>query len=240
MDLFDREQQVYEKSLVHIEDVQKGAPFNFEFFETITKEYGTLLKYIRVVTKISDKTSVNLHKSNLDLTGKVHHDALTGIYNRRFLEEALKRYIRDLSRSNSLLSVFMLDIDHFKRYNDTYGHSEGDACLQNIAQTLLKCITREDDFVARYGGEEFVMILPHTDRHGAQLAADRVLEKIIALNIPHEKNDDIGHVTISIGFSTIAVKHTHSFADYIKCADEALYTSKQNGRNRYTYKEFKD
>jgi diguanylate cyclase (GGDEF)-like protein len=99
---------------------------------------------------------------------------------------------------------------------------------------------REDDFIARYGGEEFVIVLPRTDEHGAHVTASRVLEKMITRGIPHEKSEVAGYITVSIGVTTIRVKHTHNSTDYIRCADEALYVSKQNGRNRYTFVRFKE
>lgn len=238
MDLFEREQRIFEKASCHADNVRNGAPVNIDELETIAKEYGKLLKYVRRVTRFSDRNTFSLLKNNLDLNGKVHNDPLTGIYNRRFLEENLRRNIKELSRSGSVMSVAMLDVDFFKKYNDTYGHNEGDVCLQIIGKILLQCITREDDFVARYGGEEFVIVLPHADEYGARLTAERVLEKMLESNIPHAQNEATGCVTVSIGVTTIKVKHTHKITDYIKCVDEALYMSKQNGRNRYTYKQF--
>jgi len=238
MDLFEREQGIYEDSFMHVIDVRSGAPVDFEIFESLTEEYGRLLKHARRVTKMSDKNTVDLFARNIDLTNKVHYDSLTGIYNRRFMEECIKRNIKELSRSNSVISVLMMDVDFFKKYNDTYGHTAGDICLQAIAETLSKCITREDDFVARYGGEEFIIVLPNTDENGACIMAAKVNEKMIERNIPHEKSEVAGYITISIGITSARVKHTHQGADYIKCADDALYISKQAGRNRYTFLQY--
>ena len=161
-------------------------------------------------------------------------DALTGIYNRRFLEENLERTIKALSRSESKLSILMLDVDYFKKYNDTYGHNMGDTCLKAVANTLAKSIVRSDDFIARYGGEEFVVVLPNADEQGAKKVAERLLKNIRTLNIPHEKNDAASFVTVSIGGATNIVNHSHTVDHYFKRADEALYKSKQKGRNRYT------
>jgi len=169
-----------------------------------------------------------------DLFIKGHYDGLTGIYNRRYMEVTLQRIMVTLSRTQSMLSVLFLDIDFFKKYNDTYGHSEGDECLKTIAQTLNKVIMRGGDFAARYGGEEFVVVLPGTDKAGAQFTADKMLQAIRELKIPHVQNDG-GIVTVSIGITTGFYTHTQTWADYIKKADEALYISKQNGRNRCTF-----
>jgi diguanylate cyclase (GGDEF)-like protein len=128
----------------------------------------------------------------------------------------------------------MIDVDFFKKYNDTYGHSMGDVCLHVIAATLGKNLARADDFVARYGGEEFAAALPNTDENGALLVANKLLESVRALGIPHESSSIADYVTISIGITTGSVVYTQSLHDYLKRADEALYMSKQNGRNRCT------
>ena len=161
-------------------------------------------------------------------------DVLTGIYNRRFLEENVERLIKSLSRSGDKLSLLMLDVDFFKKYNDTYGHGMGDICLKTVANTISQSISRANDFVARYGGEEFAVVLPNADERGAYKVAQRMLQNIRERNIPHEKNDVAAFVTVSIGGVTSIVVHSHTGNDYLKKADEALYKSKQNGRNRYT------
>jgi len=173
-----------------------------------------------------------------DLFTKAHYDALTGIHNRRFMETNLK-YIMDLlSRFDGVMSVLMLDVDYFKKYNDTYGHEQGDACLKLVAQALSGSIIRANDFIARYGGEEFIAVLPNTDEAGARLIAQKLLESVQALNIPHANNAAAPYVTVSIGVTTGTVTHLQDWTDYVKRADEALYMSKQNGRNRHTYLDF--
>jgi len=171
---------------------------------------------------------------------KIYYDALTGIYNRRYFDENLEQIIKSLSRPAGTLSLMMVDIDFFKKYNDTYGHSAGDNCLINTATALSGMMAREGDFVARYGGEEFVVVLPHTDENGARLFAEKLLESVRKLGIPHETSEVAHFVTISIGATTGSVRHTQKAVDYIKSADKALYLSKQNGRNRYTYISFDD
>jgi diguanylate cyclase (GGDEF)-like protein len=166
---------------------------------------------------------------------EVYYDALTGIYNRRYLDESLGRLIKNLSRSNGVLSLMMIDIDHFKDYNDIYGHNEGDNCLKTVVGILSKSITRDTDFIARYGGEEFTIVLPHTDRNGACKIAEKLLENVRNAKIPHSKSDIAVQVTISIGVTTGRVNHAQTAADYIKRADEMLYISKQGGRDRYTF-----
>jgi len=163
-------------------------------------------------------------------------DQLTGIYNRRFLNGNLKKIIRSLSRSGGRLSLLLVDIDYFKKYNDTYGHDMGDICLRTVANALAGCITREEDFIVRYGGEEFAVILPNTGEDGADFIAERMLKVIHECNMPHEKSDVADFVTVSIGGMSCVVKYSHNERDFIKRADEALYKSKQEGRNRYTFK----
>jgi len=172
-----------------------------------------------------------------DLFTKAHYDVLTGIHNRRALEKNLKRNIEYISRIGGRLSLLMIDVDHFKKFNDTYGHEEGDKCLRSIATTLSGGLKRIDDFVGRYGGEEFVALLPGVDEQGARLVADRLRRNVQDLKIPHEKNVS-GWVTISIGITTGQVAYTHNWSDYLKRADEALYMSKQNGRNQSTFLNF--
>jgi len=167
-------------------------------------------------------------------------DPVTSVYNRRYLDVQLKKLINSLSRSCSELSILLIDIDYFKKYNDTYGHDAGDSCLRTVAIALSQCVKREGDFIARYGGEEFAVVLPHTDAAGTQIMADEMLGKIRECNIPHKASDIAGHVTISIGGITSVVNPSLSAKKYIKWADEALYESKKCGRNRYTLKSFKD
>jgi len=162
-------------------------------------------------------------------------DPVTGIYNRRYLDENLKRVLSSLSRSHGTLSLLMIDVDLFKNYNDTYGHSKGDICLKTIAEVLGAGLLRTDDFVARYGGEEFVVVLPNTGEKGARMVADRLLDSIRNRGIPHETSTVAECITISIGVTTGVVLHTYSGDNFIQRADKALYMSKQYGRNMYTF-----
>jgi diguanylate cyclase (GGDEF)-like protein len=173
--------------------------------------------------------------ANAFIRAEVEYDALTGIYNRRYFDETMERLISSLSRSGSLLSMMMIDIDFFKRYNDTYGHIEGDRCLKAVAQTLSLCITRADDFVARYGGEEFIVVLPNTDEQGARMIAEKMLDSIRDMKMTHEKSEAAEYVTVSIGGTTGKVLHTHNAGDFVRKADELMYKSKQEGRNRFSF-----
>lgn len=235
MDLFSDEQQVYDNAVNHIQAVDAGEPYDFEQFRMLAKEYRSILKQLRRVTKFSDQTTVNLHESNLNLSDKVEYDTLTGIHSRHFMEESMEEIFRQLASSGDMLGVMMMDIDFFKRYNDTYGHSAGDDCLRAVAQAINSCVTRTGGFTARYGGEEFVAILPHMDKDDTAELGKTILCVVRELSIPHEKNEVANHVTISIGATAAKAQENLSLTDYIQQADLALYNSKRYGRNCYTY-----
>jgi diguanylate cyclase (GGDEF)-like protein len=239
-DLFAIEQQVYDDAVRRVKEVKKGAEFDFVEYIALANEYGYILKQLRRTTRVSDKTTASLMRNNLDLFDKVHYDQLTGIYNRRYMEESLAQIIKSLSRADGVLSIMLIDIDFFKQYNDAYGHSQGDKCLKLVAKALAQCISRNDDIVARYGGEEFIVILPHTDETGVHVTAGKLLESVKELNIPHENSSVADHVTISVGATTVRVEHTHDYLEYIELADSALYMSKHHGRNSYTYTRFEE
>jgi len=212
-----------------------GTPFPAEITLTRVEYENTfvLIRYTRDLREIKKMAEDVRHlKTEAE---KIYLDPLTNIYNRRHLDENLKRIISLLSRSDAMLSMMMIDIDHFKEYNDTYGHTKGDDCLKAIAATLKNSLTRADDFVVRYGGEEFTIVLPNTDENGASYVADKLLKNIRDMAIPHETSDVADHVTISIGVASGTVKHTHSADYWISLADEMLYKSKQDGRNRCTH-----
>ncbi|MDR2575976.1 MAG: diguanylate cyclase [Treponema sp.] len=184
------------------------------------------------------------YKDEIGTLGEFFHmtiiDPLTGIYNRRYLDGSLRKIIKLHSRTGGSLSLLMIDIDYFKKYNDTYGHDAGDDCLGMVVGVLSQCVIRDDDFIARFGGEEFAAVLPNTDENGARLVAERMLEKVRECNIPHGTSDIAAYVTVSIGGTTGIINHLQHGSDYIKAADKALYESKNNGRNRYTFKNLSE
>lgn len=161
-------------------------------------------------------------------------DPLTSVYNRRYIDENIPRLIKSISRANGLLSLMMIDLDFFKKFNETYGHDKGDNCLKNIAKILTLSLKRDNDIIARYGGEEFLVVLPYTDEKGANMIADRLLKNIRDFNIPYEKNESSDRMTVSIGIVTGGSDYSLTGEDYIKKANEALDISKNTGRNRYT------
>ncbi len=160
-------------------------------------------------------------------------DGLTGIANRRSFDERLGSEWRRGLRNGRPLSLMMIDIDHFKAYNDQYGHVEGDRCIRAVAQTLEQVINRSSDLVARYGGEEFGVILPDTDADAARWLADACLKAIAELDIPHAQSSAGPRVSISIGLCTMTVHSETGAEKLVTRADQALYEAKRAGRNRF-------
>ena len=158
-------------------------------------------------------------------------DGLTALYNRRWLEEALPRYVTRFARDNKPLSLLMIDVDHFKHFNDTHGHPAGDAVLIAVAHCLRNNV-RPGDFVARYGGEEFVVILAHADQAIAVTVAERLREAVSREAVRSKDGTDLPRVTISVGAALLSPGQP---ADaLVAAADGALYESKRSGRNRVT------
>lgn len=163
-----------------------------------------------------------------------HLDGLTGIPNRRQFDEMLVSEWNRARRSNVPLSLIMIDIDHFKRYNDRYGHQAGDACLRQVAQALSKCCRRAGDIVARYGGEEFVLVMYHTPRDDGYAHAEHLRQAITALQLPHE-DSATGYVTISVGAATTVPPADGAPETLLRTADQALYEAKRKGRDQVVW-----
>jgi diguanylate cyclase (GGDEF)-like protein len=159
-------------------------------------------------------------------------DGLTGVLNRRSFDERLEREWRRAGRDAASIAVLMVDIDHFKRYNDHYGHQAGDACLQRLARALGGTVARPADLVARYGGEEFAIILPDTDLDGAARVGETARLTVDGLALPHAASRVAPHVTISVGVAATVPAGQLNAADLVAAADRALYRAKQGGRNR--------
>lgn len=161
-------------------------------------------------------------------------DGLTGIYNRAWLNKKLPSLVNRADRDQHPLSMFMLDVDHFKRFNDRYGHAAGDAVLRLVAEVVSTNV-RPLDLAARYGGEEFCVILPYTNASGARLAAERLIKVLADARMPEQENESLPNITVSIGVASI--KSGEKWESLIKRADEALYLAKKNGRNRIELSE---
>lgn len=178
-----------------------------------------------------------LEAKNVELERLSSLDGLTGIANRRIFDEFISNEWMRAARENSPLSLVLIDIDHFKTYNDNYGHQGGDDCLRKVAQALASNVHRPSDLVARYGGEEFVVVMPGTSKDGAITIADALRTSIDSMNLPHDYSSTSDHVTISLGVSTVVPTNESKAEELIEKADGALYKAKESGRNQYQVAE---
>lgn len=159
-------------------------------------------------------------------------DGLTGIANRRYFNTMLSREFGRMQRHHQSLALIMLDVDDFKAFNDHYGHLHGDACLQQVAQTIAQCLQRPGDIVARYGGEEFVCLLPDTELDGALKLAHDIQAAIAALRMSNEQAQATDFVTISMGVAAMMACELSNGQQLLAVADKRLYRAKHSGRNR--------
>jgi len=173
---------------------------------------------------------LKITRDELDKAARL--DGLTQIYNRREFDRVIAKEWRRCARSRTELSLLMIDIDYFKKYNDHYGHLAGDGCLRLLAQTMKGCTDRVGDLVSRYGGEEFAIVLPDTRVEGVMRVAHKIQADINALNIPHAESDVAEHVTVSIGCYTMVPTPGSDVFVLIDGADKRLYQAKNSGRNR--------
>lgn len=167
---------------------------------------------------------------NIDLEGLTITDALTCLYNRRYFDTQYEKEWNRAFRDNKVISVMIIDIDYFKKYNDYYGHPEGDKCLQQVALALKACINRSNEFVARIGGEEFAAII-NDNKKACEEIARLIHNNLQEMNLEHKKSDK-GRVTVSIGVASAIPDQNNRRSDAIKKADEALYEAKMQGKNQ--------
>ncbi len=195
----------------------------------ISKPINTRIVRARVKTHLALKSQRDLLRS------LAYIDGLTSVFNRRLFDERLVMEWDRSARNGAVLSVILIDVDHFKRYNDHYGHLEGDTCLRAVARALKDNVRRPADLVARYGGEEFGCILPETDLPGALQLADRLRQAVAEQQILHADSPVNACVTISLGVASIYGPHEkHDPQTLLATADTMLYQSKSDGRNRTT------
>jgi diguanylate cyclase (GGDEF)-like protein len=221
--------RILEKDVVNS---TKELQHQYEIFSQFRNGLGiiTLLLSVAVIFVLTKNIS-GIERRLMKLSAV---DSLTGVLNRRSFDQLLDLEWKRSMRSHQPLSLILIDVDHFKPYNDIYGHYEGDRCLKRVAQLLSGSLHREEDIVARYGGEEFAVLLPNVDQDGAREVAERLKMSVYSEEIVHERSEAGGFLTISLGVATVISSLNLDEADLIRTADLALYESKSSGRNRVT------
>ncbi|MCI5221918.1 MAG: diguanylate cyclase [Candidatus Electrothrix sp. AR4] len=192
--------------------------------------YRQHLRLKETIRELEETKKLVLEHNKL-LEELASQDMLTGLYNRRQLEEILEQEVEQCERYNNDLSVLMLDLDHFKKVNDTYGHDFGDYVIREFASRILPCI-RDSDFAFRFGGEEFLVLLPQTDIHGAVATAEKI-RSLCAEKLFQDFPFTIS-MSVSIGVSSYSENPPKHYKDLVRQADQALYHAKKKGRNRVT------
>jgi diguanylate cyclase (GGDEF)-like protein len=191
----------------------------------VTKPISPVILQARV------RNHIDLKRMRDELAELAVTDALTGLSNRRRLEQALQIETDRLAREAKLLTVIILDIDFFKQFNDTYGHPAGDRCIAMVAAALNRAVRRAAEVTARYGGEEFACVLPGVGHHAAMEIANNIRDQVYSLSIPHQKSAAADFVTVSVGVATAICLPGATPDFWLQAADAQLYLAKQSGRN---------
>lgn len=182
--------------------------------------------------------TVQLEQANERLSEQVNEDGLTMLANRRYLDKKLTEFISWHGRNNFPLTIIMIDVDHFKAFNDYYGHLEGDRCLQAVAEELKRTFSRAGELAARYGGEEFVVLISNCDKTKAVRECERLKNCIHRLEILHAKSTTANVVTVSQGMVSWVPTGLETVENMYQIVDKVLYKAKEQGRNRYVVAEF--
>lgn len=201
----------------------------------VIRKNGVTTDLVGFMFDISERKAMEeeLQRANKKLEALSYLDGLTGVPNRRLYDQTLTTEWARALRSGSSLSLIVIDIDHFKDYNDQCGHIQGDECLRQVAEALQSVAVRSTDFFARYGGEEFVLLLPDTAREAARDIAERCRRCILELALPHPASSTGLLLTISAGVASMEPKQGTDQSELFSAADRMLYQAKRNGRNRF-------
>lgn len=200
------------------------------------EKFKTTPKEIRQIMCVFNEMAASIQNNKNILKRLSHTDGLTGVANRRLFDERLDEAWAACTEAEKPLSLIFIDIDHFKQYNDRFGHLEGDACLKKVARAVDALIEEDEQLVARYGGEEFVVILPNTDTKEASSIAKQMQKEVEALRILRSGPEEGQYVTVSIGVATVQPTEEKKKEDLIELADQALYEAKSKGRNKIVVK----
>ena len=208
------------------EDDDEAIGLELGAVDYIGKPFNPMIVRARV------KTHLTLKRQGDYLRSMAMLDGLTGVANRRKLEARLEAAWSQACRDNGPLSLIMIDVDYFKKYNDHYGHQSGDQCLRRLAMALAATLNRPYDLLARYGGEEFACLLPDTDLAGAERVAQKMLAAVAELRIEHLASEVGSQVSLSLGAATVLASDRLTPQELLRCADEQLYLAKAGGRAR--------
>ncbi|KZL92379.1 diguanylate cyclase [Clostridium magnum] len=230
--IFAREDEVLKNAISALEDNIIETDKDKELYRNLVEEYKALLEQTKRITRISDMigNKLNCVRRSVDKASKI--DFLTNIYNRRYFNELLIKEWKSCEESKSFLSILMIDVDKFKRYNDIYGHLSGDKCLKRISEEIKNVVKESNDIVSRYGGEEFIVLIPNSDLEKAKSMAENLRKNIELLGIVHQGSEKYKIVTVSIGIASAIPNENLSPEKLINLADDALYRAKNCGRNR--------
>ncbi len=202
----------------------------FALFTSYRREHDDRTNWLMLMHQSLLHDEVTDSSRHLDRLARF--DPLTDLANRRHLDEFLRQVCARAQRNGESIALLMIDIDHFKSYNDCHGHAQGDLCLQGVAQVLKMSVRQSGDLMARYGGEEFVAVLPESDLAMAMAVAHRIRQGVADLHLEHEASPGLKHVTVSIGVACLRADQAGvDAAHLIACADAALYKAKDSGRN---------
>lgn len=233
---------IFLTSLTSDEDLARGIAVGGDDYLTkpisevvLHAKMRAMRRLVEMHGVLSDVTQ-QLNVANKELRQRSTTDALTGIANRRMFDELSMREWRRCERIKKPLSLVMADVDHFKAFNDQYGHQAGDICLRSVAAQVARAAPRPTDLAARYGGEEFVLVLGETDAEGARYVAEKIREYVAELGVAHVTPAQ--RVTISCGTATVVPQSGLSLNELLRSADRALYQAKAEGRDRVVVGEY--
>lgn len=229
------ETQLYETNLklqTEVVERQRAQTVLQSLLDMLYREKGDLEVIVETIMEHGDildtQWSQQLRKADMLAAS----DGLTQIPNRRGFDAHLDHQWTLMLRAQEPIAIILCDVDHFKLFNDFYGHLAGDDCLKTVAQTLHSCLARPSDLVARYGGEEFAVILPQTSEDGALKVAERMQSAISQIRIPHDHSPIHPYITLSMGIACTVPSHEQSPSNLLDQADRLLYLAKHGGRNQ--------